>query len=237
MVMRAPSRWRRWPSATASASSGSAPAAVKSASMMSPQRSWKLLVTARRLAAPRAGSWQLVTSAASGPTPASSSIRSMSASSMPRFEPSLSVDRLDRDAGLLGDVVDRRRCVTTLSKQTARGAEDVPAGLLGHLFAAIDTHPGTLDRIAISLDRINFYQQKLHPPEGASCPHHHHKPINTNAISGHYPRTIDNGAGELLTFLGVRPNARRSSGYSRSKTRCSRAAVRRCTCTTSRKRA
>jgi quercetin dioxygenase-like cupin family protein len=30
---------------------------------------------------------------------------------------------------------------------------------------------------------------------------------NTNATSGHYPRTIDNGEGELLTFLGVRRDA------------------------------
>jgi quercetin dioxygenase-like cupin family protein len=28
--------------------------------------------------------------------------------------------------------------------------------------------------------------------------------LKTNAPSGHYPRTIDNGEGELLTFLGVR---------------------------------
>ena len=30
---------------------------------------------------------------------------------------------------------------------------------------------------------------------------------DTNATSGHYPRTIDNGEGELLTFLGVRSDA------------------------------
>ena len=30
---------------------------------------------------------------------------------------------------------------------------------------------------------------------------------HTNATSGHYPRTIDNGEGELLTFLGVRRDA------------------------------
>src|SRR5438477_9399715 len=29
----------------------------------------------------------------------------------------------------------------------------------------------------------------------------------TNATSAHYPRAIDNGAGELLTFLGVRHDA------------------------------
>lgn len=30
---------------------------------------------------------------------------------------------------------------------------------------------------------------------------------NPNAASGHYPRTIDNGDGEILTFLGVRTDA------------------------------
>jgi quercetin dioxygenase-like cupin family protein len=31
--------------------------------------------------------------------------------------------------------------------------------------------------------------------------------INTDVAGGHYPRTIDNGDGELLTFVGVRDDA------------------------------
>ena len=58
---------------------------------------------------------------------------------------------------------------------------------------------------------------------------------NTNATSGHYPRMIDNGEGELLTFLGVAPMPT-AARCSSSKTKCGQAAPP-MTPTTSRKRA
>lgn len=59
---------------------------------------------------------------------------------------------------------------------------------------------------------------------------------NTTATDARYPRMIDNGEGERLTFLGVRTDAD-GRQVLEVETRCSRAAVRRCTLTSSRKRA
>ena len=48
-----------------------------------------------------------------------------------------------------------------------------------------------------------------------------------------YPRTIDNGAGELLTFSAPRSDER--GELQEATNTCRRAAARRCTCTISRR--
>ncbi len=57
-----------------------------------------------------------------------------------------------------------------------------------------------------------------------------------SATNGRYPRTIENGDGEVLTFLGVRTDAH-GRQVLEIEAQVQRAAVRRCMLTTSRKRA
>ena len=88
--MVAPATWRRWPSASTAASSGSAAAPVTSAWTMSPQCSRIERATRAEIAATTCGSSDCRSARTIAPMPASASIRSLSWATSCCLEPTLS---------------------------------------------------------------------------------------------------------------------------------------------------
>ena len=86
----APATWRRWPSASTAASSGSAAAPVTRARTMSSQCSRIDRVMRAGVAASSRGSSSSASPRAIAPMPASLSIRSLSAATSACLEPTLS---------------------------------------------------------------------------------------------------------------------------------------------------
>ena len=171
--MVAPATWRRWPSASTAASSGSAAAPVTSAWMMSPQCSRIERATRAEIAATTCGSSDCRSARDDRPDAGLGVDQVVELGHELLLGADAVVHGLGGHAGRLGDVAHARPGVAVLGEQAPRRAEDLVVRELGPALA----QGGGVRRHNLTGVPVTWYTFQLLDTNSSELepPHDHHQ--------------------------------------------------------------